>query len=88
MIKLTLANSLFISGFMNSSINYINTNWILLSQLSPIIPLITERYQVDNNKSLPLQASIGRYDITMFYLLFPWHIRVLNKSIFSKYTNH
>ena len=50
MIKLTLANSLFISDFMNSSINYINTYGILLSQLSPIIPLISERYQVDNNK--------------------------------------
>lgn len=50
MIRVTLANFLLISGFINSSINYIDTNLILLSQLSSIIPLITENDKVENNK--------------------------------------
>ena len=50
MIRLTLANFLLISGFINSSINYLNTNLIWLSQLSPIIPLITESDRVDNKE--------------------------------------
>ncbi len=50
MIRVTLANFLLISGFINSSINYINTNLILLSQLSSIIPLITENDRMDNEE--------------------------------------
>ena len=50
MISVTQSNILLISGFINSSINYINTNLILLSQLSSVIPLFTENDLVDNNK--------------------------------------
>ncbi|MGK7899575.1 MAG: hypothetical protein AB4372_39675 [Xenococcus sp. (in: cyanobacteria)] len=50
MINLTLAIFLLISDVINSSIHHINT-LIFPSQLSPIIPLITQNdSQGDNNK--------------------------------------